>query len=685
MTAEHRRCVVLRGGPAATAESAVRLLSRLDPEHVLWVTQSKTSSRFEARAPRQVQTLLGRAFDAVVLDFHDGLDADLIGQSHGFVWGGGALVLRLPTRGDVSPEAQRRFAAHPYAPKDVGRRFYALLDEALDRAQIGPAGAIEPCAHVRQGTEEQSALVSSLVSLLANPAPGFAVVVADRGRGKSSALGLALAEMRPRESGAVARRVAVSAAHRDAVHEVFRFAGVAPAPDFVSPLDLAFGATEYDVIVIDEAAQLPVPLLQRIVSQHTDATIAFATTARGYEGTGRGFLLRFVAWLRAHPRPLTELTLEAPIRWGRDDPLEGFIFDALHLDAKPAEVEREVDLADVEHVALDRDRLVGDPDLLRGFFGLLVHAHYRTTPSDLHRMLDAPNLRLHALLHRGRVVAATWVAIEGELPPALSTAIHWGHTRVRGHALAETLLSHSGRPEAGPLRMIRSVRIAVHPALRRRGLGTLLIDHIHRSYAPDLFGTLFGATADLLAFRRSVGYEVIRVGASRGTRTGEPAAVMMRPVSPRAHALFHTVRADLARDLPLQLSLMSAGNELVLDPALEAALHHALPTPPALTAEEIRYAVATFAYGPRTLEAAAVALTAFIEAHRAALAHLAPQDRGLIEDRVLHHLSWIAVMQRACTPSVPATMRAARRAVRALAERVDPEIADIPPPKTQHA
>ena len=673
MSALHRRHIVLRGTSTETAAAARHCVANLPATDVLWVTDAPADTGFEEVAPRRVRGLLGRAFDAVVLDLHGGLDADLIGQSQGFVWGGGALVLRLPPEGDIPLSGQTRFAAPPHRPSDVGRRFYALFDARLGQAPTA-ASPLTPCDHVRHGTAEQTHVVEQLAALFRAPTPGCAVVVADRGRGKSSALGLALARL----GSPPGIRIAVSAGQRDAVREVFRFAGEGQA-DFVAPIDLAFGDAIYDLIVIDEAAQLPVPLLQAIVRRHPDATLAFATTARGYEGTGRGFLLRFVTWLETEPRPATTLTLTAPIRWGPDDPLEAAVFDTLLLGARPAEVTPEIDVDQVVHRVLDRDALAQDPRLLADFFGLLVHAHYRTTPGDLHRMLDAPNLRLHALLHEGRVVAATWIALEGALSPAVSDAIHWGHTRIRGHALAETLLSHSARPDAGPLRIVRSVRIAVHPGCRRRGLGTRLIDHVHQTYQPDLFGTLFGATAELLAFRRSVGYALIRVGASRGTRTGEPAAVMVRPVSAPAHALLRDLRADLARDLPMQLSLMAAGNELVLDPALEAALRHDLPKAPPLTPEAVRYTVATYAFGPRTLEAAAVALTTFIETHRDLLATLSATERVLIEGRILAHDGWHAVTEKAGLNSLPAAMRAARRAVRALVLRAEPAIADIPP------
>jgi tRNA(Met) cytidine acetyltransferase len=81
-----------------------------------------------------------------------------------------------------------------------------------------------------------------------------------------------------------------------------------------------------------------------------------------------------------------------------------------------------VDPAAIEAVALDRDALVADETQLREFFGLLVHAHYRTTPGDLHRLLDAPNLRLHALRHRGQVVAACLLALSPRRAPTRSAS-----------------------------------------------------------------------------------------------------------------------------------------------------------------------------------------------------------------------------------------------------------------------
>lgn len=641
-----RACHVLRGAPDETAARAAELVAALDPADVLWIGPGHT-------APRAVRDLLGRAFDAVIIDLHARLDADVIGQAHGFVRGGGALILRLPV--DGIPGGDPRLAVHPFSEADVARRFAARFEACLPAT--APPERLAPADRAVRGTREQAACVQRIVTTLGSAAPQAVVLVADRGRGKSSAVGLALAQLDA--------AVIVSAGQRGAAAEIFRFAD-RPLP-FVSPLDLALRPHDAAVIVIDEAAQIPVPVLQRLVCLHPDAHLVFATTARGYEGTGRGFLLRFVAWL-AEQRPLTRLKLSTPIRWAAADPLERVIFDALLLDALPAEaahLRADFDPAAVEALALDRGAGLDDATL-RQYFGLMVHAHYRTTPGDLQRMLDAPNVRLHVLRYRGAIVAATLVAIEGDLPAPVAEAISAGRQRIRGHALPETLASHAGRPDAATLRIIRSVRIAVHPALRRLGLGTRLIEHVHACYAPDLFGTLFGATPGLLAFRRANGYRLIRVGASRGSRTGEPAAVMIRPVSPAAQALLADLRATLARDLPLQLELMRAGDELLLDPAMLAALQADLPAPAPLDAATRDAIVAGFTHGPRTHESAAVALEAFVQAHAAHLDALAPAEAALIRARILERRGWTAAMRAGGLPSIPATMRALRRAMRAL-------------------
>ena len=120
---------------------------------------------------------------------------------------------------------------------------------------------------------------------------------ADRGRGKSAVLGLA-GERRLAESGSglddsgdgpFPRYSGDTFAHAErALAEMpERLAGLS----YVSPDRVAQGDVLADLLLVDEAAAIPTPLLEAMLARHS--RIVFATTEHGYEGTGRGFHLRF--------------------------------------------------------------------------------------------------------------------------------------------------------------------------------------------------------------------------------------------------------------------------------------------------------------------------------------------------------------------------------------------------------
>lgn len=636
----HRRLVVLRGSPAETRSAALGLVQTPD---ALWI------SARDGTPPRSARRMLGTDFDAVVLDLHGGLDADILGVAAGFVRGGGALLLRLPPPGAIPP-VPARLIIPPHPVSAVGRRAWERLERWLP-ASTGEPAPVLPQLRGSLGTSEQARLVERLVDRWTTPGASASVVLAARGRGKSAALGLALARMPP------GVRVALTAGTAMAAETALRFSGRA----LFRPLDtLLDGGEPLEVLAVDEAALLPVATLQALVAAHPSAHLAFATTSEGYEGTGRGFVLRFLAWLQERG-PVERHRLAAPIRWGEGCPLEAKVGALLAVDARPAPVVPEPSPAAPAHARLDRDSLGRDEPLLRQVFGLLVHAHYRTTPDDLTRMLDAPGAAVHVLRVGDTVVAVNLVVQEGGLGPALAASAAAGRVRLRGQALADTLVTHAGREHAGSLQMVRSVRIAVHPAWRRRGLGRLLADAVHATGRPDVHGTLFGATPAVLAFRRAQGYRLVRVGAARGDRTGEPAAVMLRPGSPVAEALVDSLRADLARDLPHQLRWLRA--EAPLDPALAAALGEGLPSPAPLDAVTREAALRGYLWGPRPSDSVAAALVALVRLP--APPSLTREEAAVVRARLFEHRAWRDVVVAADVPGV----RAAHRTLKAAARR----------------
>lgn len=648
--------MVVRGTSAGTASASRALVAALDPERVLVVGDGGV-------APGAVRRHLGRTLAAVVLDLHEGLDADVLGQVGGLVQGGGALVLRMPPVGE-RPGGQARLAVAPYAADAVTLHLWSRLERALGHspAVVEPEALARP-APPDAGSSEQGRVVASLQRVLGTPMPSATVLLADRGRGKSAALGLALR--------ALSGRAVVTASDPAACAEVVRFAGDRPAGPLVvrEPAELLRHPEPCDILVVDEAARLSVALLQALVRAHPGARLAFATTTRGYEGTGRGFVLRFLDWLDGTGLPIHRQTLTSPIRWAADDPLEALIHQVLCLDATPAAALPPPD-APVVHTRVDRARLAQDEARLRQVFGLLVHAHYRTTPGDLHRLLDAPNLELHVLEQGEAVVAVALQAREGGFDRETCLRLARGQGRIRGHALADTLICHASETWAGQLDLLRSVRTAVHPARRRQGLGAQLVRAVNACSSADLFGTVFSATAEVVRFRQSLGYEVVRVGVARSGRSGEPAVVMVKAGTSKVSGLVARLRQELARDLDAGLSLLEADDGLPLEPALRAALSEGLPAVrPRSPAEELAI-VQAYTRGPRPLDTAFVAVRDFVR--RADLERLDEADRQLVQERILEGRSWAGVAEgRGWT--VRAVMRRLRRVVatlEALHERV---------------
>lgn len=634
--------MVVRGTPLETRARAARRLADFDS--VLWIGHDDTS-------PSALRGWLGSTVQAVVLDGHTPLAAEVFGQAQGLIGGGGALVLRLPPEGPGPRD--ERLAVPPFTVDAVGDRFARRVVAALQRLAEPdtdePLSPPDPWAH--SGSPDQTSLVQELRQSLQGP-PSAAVVTARRGRGKSSALGLALRD----HTGTVC----LTAPHPRSVAEVLRFAErddlAYEAPDALGP------RPNIDLVVVDEAAGLSVAWLQQLARWFPGSHLWFATTTEGYEGTGRGFRLRFGRWLAAQDRPVHTLGLRTPIRWADGDPLEATLTQALILSPSPPVAGSGA----VQHVVWDHDALANDEAALQAIFGLLVDAHYRTTPGDLQRLLDAPNLVLHTLMAGSSVVAACLLAREGPLDVASVEGLARGR-RLRGLALPETLVSHAGVLEAASLRYLRSVRIVTHPQHRRRGLASDLVQAVHAHHAPDAFGTLFGATASVVRFRQRLGYSLVRLGASRGARTGDPAAVMVRPETEAARTVVAVLRQRLAARLPAQVALLQSDGVVPLPVDLVAALSEGLPPAPAtLDPADVHDGVRAYAFGPRPLEAAIVELRQFLAAH--------PGEPGsLVQARIVEGAPWPTVA-RAHTMTVPVAMRATRRAFAAFVTKVAPAL-----------
>lgn len=562
------------------------------------------------RASDQARTRLGGEQDLVVVDAvsaHSGFDPEAFGAVAGTLQAGGLLVLMTPPDWGRRPDADyRRLAEHPWRAEQLSARYLARLARLLraDSTVIQwPAGqAPVPCPLPEvPSSSSHTVPVDDRDCLSADQASAVRwltrlrrrrplVLTADRGRGKTAALGIACARL----LAAGEPQVLVTAPRPSAVEGLFeRLSALFPAgrregqafrqdgrtvrfmaPDALTQLARrgeAGGAGS--LLLVDEAAAIPAALLGEWLEAFV--RIAFATTVHGYEGSGRGFALRFRDHLERRTPDWQACTLSQPIRWAAGDPLESLVARLLMLDAEPGEALPA--RCPLEWRCWSRNALATDEARLRSLFGLLVQAHYRTTPADLRRLLDGPGVRLAGLVPRaslepaGDPQAVAVTGDEGGFEPPLAERVARGERRPRGHLLAQSLAAHAGSREALEARLRRVVRIAVHSGRRGEGLGRLLIEAEHaqaREDGLDLLGASFGAEPGLIAFWQALGFRAVRLGLSRETATGEHALMMVSPLSERGERLSDTLRARFQRQLPGLLAFELAG----LAPAVAAAL-----------------------------------------------------------------------------------------------------------------
>lgn len=663
-----RRLLVLSGTDVWCRSTAAGILKELPSQQPLWVGQPVGYNIPHLLNP-QLSALLGSETELLVYDAFSGFDADAFGALSGTLVGGGILILLTPPLDKWSNYADpehARIAVAGISQDALTGRFLARLARLIKAApsvtRLEEGGKIPSLpsraviAHVQETlvhacrTSDQHNAVEAVMHVVTGHRRRPVVLISDRGRGKSSALGIAAARLLK----AGKQQILVTAPSQKATGSLFAQAarllpGVEAGKgslhldqasiDYVAPDQLLQDPQTADLLLVDEAAAIPTPLLEALLDHYP--RIAFATTVHGYEGTGRGFALRFRKVLEQRFPQWREVRLESPIRWAPGDPLEEWLFRALALNAAPApdELIRHTQVDQCSCESLDRDRLVQHEADLTDLFGLLVLAHYRTTPFDLRHLLDGPNLHVFALRSRGRIVATALLAMEGGFDATTAHAIWAGYRRPRGHLLAQSLAAHVGLEDGACLHGGRIIRIAVHPVLQQRGLGSRLVQEIlqfSQATKLDYLGSSFGATTELLRFWGKNHFQPVRIGLRRSASSGAQSVIMLQPITPAGERIFDAAKARFQRQLPQLLADPLQGMDAELAAML---LAHSQPVSD-LSFDAFDWLdLIGFAFAQRAYE---TCLTSLESLSLQALADSLPESAQarLLVMRVIQHRDW---------------------------------------------
>uniref|UniRef100_A0A8C0FVM2 RNA cytidine acetyltransferase n=1 Tax=Bubo bubo TaxID=30461 RepID=A0A8C0FVM2_BUBBB len=371
-------------------------------------------------------------------------------------------------------------------------------------------------------------------------------LTAARGRGKSAALGLAIA-------GAVAfgySNIFVTSPSPDNLHTLFEFIFKgfdalqyqehldyeivqSLNPEFnkavvrvnvfkehrqtiqyIHPADsVKLGQAE--LVVIDEAAAIPLPLVKNLLGPYL---VFMASTINGYEGTGRSLSLKLIQQLRqqsaqtqvtmtaenkstataklSSARTLHEVSLHESIRYAPGDPVEKWLNDLLCLDC--LSITRIIsgcplpETCDLYYV--NRDTLFcyhrASEVFLQRLMALYVASHYKNSPNDLQMLSDAPAHHLFCLLppvpptqnSLPEVLAVVQVCMEGEISRQSIMNSLSRGKKASGDLIPWTVSEQFQDPDFGGLSGGRVVRIAVHPDYQGMGYGSRALTLLQMYY-----------------------------------------------------------------------------------------------------------------------------------------------------------------------------------------------------------
>ncbi len=576
----------------------------------IFLPDSPTSLPFS-----NAKTLLGQEFPYTFYDMRaEGgvcLNLDALAIVAGTIQEGGTLYLVCPDwdnlEQQVDFDALRWNAQQPISTPNFYRYFKTLVNEILP-----PFTGEVPCEAGGRGeivfTQDQQNIFDNLPL---DPAD-IHLILAPRGRGKSTLSGKLAEKLSPQYT------VSITARSHSALPNFWK--GIESdkvkffAPDRLIQMIEQQNISPKQWLFIDEAASLPLPMLQRFCTYFDK--VVLTTTTQNYEGTGRGFCLKFLPTLS---RSTKQWTLSQPLRWGENDPLEAFINQLLLLEDK------------IPSFPLSAfgspPRKQGERTLAQyiNFYHLLAQAHYKTTPTDLRRLFDAPEQHYFYLEEQERLIAGCWAVNEGGLDEELTQAIWRGERRPQGNLVAQYLCFQGNLPDACRLKSVRISRIAVQPEYQKQGYGKRLVLQNILQIAPltDFVSVSFGMTETLLRFWQSCGFELVQVTPTAEASSGYPSAMMLYPISESGKRFVQKAKAQFERDFPL-----IQGDEGAMD-----------------LDEQDRQNLYGFAYGQRTVQSCYASLKRLYRQYPSEL-HLLKETLFLPLSRFSPKKSWVQQLRQ---------------------------------------
>ena len=652
------RYPILLQGSKAWCESVVAayLTQECTPFTNIELYGELSVSGFLSTPMKSALKKLGQETDCLVIDISHDFNANAINAACGTVVGSG-LVFFIQSNDVIQPKSVTQWLQHfnhlmvclTQSTSDYLLPSRPMLRETLD----------DPYSMYRSSDQELA--VRAIKKAVTGHAKRPLILTADRGRGKSSSIGIGIAEL------AVSRKltIGITAPQRASVNEVFlhaerialqKSAQVTRDKNqltinetkiiFIAADELLRNRPHLDLLCVDEAAAIPAPMLISLVPHYS--RIIFSTTINGYEGTGRGFEIKFKKQLALLRPNYYSVSMKQPIRWNNNDPLEAWLSDVFLLNHNSDSDEWLPASNDfnIHYHCLSTAELITDTALAQSVFSLLVSAHYQTSPNDWLSLLTDPSLCcwVGVDINSQKILCCALLSKEGELDAELIKEIQFGKRRPKGHLAPVSLTQTLCIDEPALQSSMRVMRIAVQPCYQQQGIGSQFIQAIALHYQQlgvDYLSTSFGSTSELNYFWRGVGFIFVRLGITKDKASGAHSLLAIKPLSQASKQWSPVVTDYFSSSFPEQL--MSTFSELAVTDVVSLLI--GIKEPTNITAL-MKQRIEVFSVGGLGFELIQYELRQFVLTHLSYLLGLTEAQQILVITKVVQVNTWKEVIQQ---------------------------------------
>ncbi|RDV25136.1 tRNA(Met) cytidine acetyltransferase [Alteromonas aestuariivivens] len=545
-----RQLLIISAGRDWCYRQATALIALLNEEHKICVLGNLPDAGDIQRPVRLYRNVLGQEYDIVIYDAFCDFRPNALLALSGTLKGAGSMIILCPPFDDwprhrsTAPPHFLSFGHILERSRTIASFVTGLKSETHvsiwqeNNLKLAPRRTSDNHQYRKDNfaNSEQAQVYQAILAAF-DTHSRVVTLSAPRGRGKSYLLGLIAQQFLNRGTNVTlvgplqdstnsffAAFSTTTHQYRMLTKRCYEHTGTKARVTWLAPDNPKMLNQTHAMLIIDEAASLPLPVLKALCPK--GEKLLLATTTSGYEGSGQGFLTRFIPWLKRRYQ-IAGFELTAPIRWSDNDFIEPFLNRWLNYES----ASRELPAPSVETF---RIRCLPfsemDDALLLQTMSLLKIAHYQTTPDDMMRLADSPDSLCITMEQGERLIGAAALSVEGGFKlKEVADGIASGKRRVKGHLGAQALALISADPAIACLNYWRINRVAVVPSLQHKGLGSQLLAHITelaRTQNIDAVITSFGATRPLIRFWERNNFGIYRIGHKPDKSSGEKSILM---------------------------------------------------------------------------------------------------------------------------------------------------------------